>query len=130
MEERNLDEFCELRQRACPVRVEIAQMREQLASNKVAMDLAANNLDFRLQGMNHIKEQLTRQANETIRREEVVLMLDKLTTKFDLQLDTLGKLLGAVTQRENKVILMLGLTLLGLAGNFALQFLLHVSRHP
>ena len=130
MEEKDLEEFCELRQRACGLRVDVAKISEQLESSRMAMELAATNLNVRLEAMNEVRAQLNRQAAETIRRDEVVLMLDKLTTNFDLQLQAIGSLVSAVTQRENKVIVMLGMGLLGLAGNFALQFILHVSSHP
>lgn len=85
------------------------------------MELAANSLNLRLEGMNEVRAQLNRQAAETIRREEVI------TETFGLQIESLRGLVNDVKDRESKIILMLGIGLLALAGNFALQLILHMA---
>lgn len=124
------EQFCNLRQQACPIRIEVAEIWKELEGSKKAMELAASSLNMRLEGMNEVREQLNKQAAETIRREEVMLMMEKHTETFGLQITSLRTLIDDVKERENRVILMLGVALLALAGNFALQLILHLVKHP
>lgn len=123
------EECCGLRQRACPLHVEVAEIKKQLEANKHAMELAAKMLDTRLLSMNEVREQLNRQAAETIRREEVNLMLEKSTATFGLKIKAIEEIVDSVRERENKIIVMLGLALFALCGNFALQLILHLAKH-
>lgn len=124
-----MERLCELKQKGCHLNVEIAEIKQRMDSNQRAVELAAEAMNQRLMGMNEVREQLTRQAAETIRREEVILMLEKATERFGLEIKALAKLVNNVGERENRIIVMLGLTLLTLCGTLALQLILVLGRH-